>query len=111
LAAQRKVALPRDPFFISTNMIPRDRRIERPPSKISALIFIMLGIFALFVAGFVVAVPGTFFGVNEYARIGFSAVIGLYGAFRVFSGITAIRKASEAEGKVHLNGKTPLRYK
>jgi hypothetical protein len=92
-------------------MIPRDRQGQRPPSKISGLIFIMLGIFALFIAGFVVAVPGTFFGINPYARIGFSAVIALYGAFRVFSGISAIRKAAEAEGKIQLNGKTPLRYK
>jgi hypothetical protein len=92
-------------------MIPRDRQGQRPPSKISGLIFIMLGIFALFIAGFVVAVPGTFFGINQYARIGFAAVIGLYGAFRVFSGISAIRKNAEAEGKIQLNGKTPLRYK
>ena len=92
-------------------MIPRDRRIERPPSKVSGLIFIMLGMFALFIAGFVALVPGSFFGINPYARIGFSAVIALYGAFRVFSGITAIRKAAEAEGKFHLNGKTPIRNK
>jgi hypothetical protein len=92
-------------------MLLRDRQRERPPSKVSGLIFIMLGIFALFVAGFVVAVPGTFFGVDQYARIGFAAVIGLYGSFRVFSGIAAIRKAAAAEGKFHLNGKTPIRDK
>ena len=92
-------------------MIPRERRIERPPSKISGLIFIMLGMFALFIAGFVSLVPGSFFGINQYARIGFAAVIALYGAFRVFSGITAVRKAAQAEGTFHLNGKTPVRDK
>ena len=92
-------------------MIQREKRIERPPSKISGLIFIMLGMFALFIAGFVAIVPGSFFGINQYARIGFAAVIGLYGAFRVFSGISAIRKAAAAEGTFHLNGKTPIRDK
>jgi hypothetical protein len=92
-------------------MLLRDRQRERPPSKASGLIFILLGIFALFIAGFVIAVPGTFFGINPYMRIGFAAVIGFYGAFRVFSGIDAIRKAAAAEGKFHLNGKTPIRDK
>lgn len=92
-------------------MIPRDTRGQRPPSKISGLIFILFGIFALFIAGFVVAVPGSFFGVDPNMRIGFSLVIGLYGAFRVFTGISTVRKAAQAEGKFHLNGKTPVRDK
>ncbi len=88
-------------------MVPRETRRERPPSRISGLVYILLGMFALFISGFVVLVPGSFFGVDPNMRIGFALVIGIYGGFRVFTGITAIQKAAEAEGKFKLNGQAP----
>ncbi|MDP4199871.1 MAG: hypothetical protein Q8922_11910 [Bacteroidota bacterium] len=87
-------------------MLQRDKIRERPPSRISGLVYILLGMFALFISGFVALVPGSFFGVNPMARVGFAVVIGLYGGFRIFTGIAAIRKAAEAEGKYNLNGKS-----
>jgi hypothetical protein len=69
----------------------------------------LLGVFALFFAGFVLVVPGAFFGVDPKIRIFFGVMIAVYGAFRVFSGISAIRKAAEAEAqagsKLPLNGR------
>lgn len=87
-------------------MLPRHELPPPAPSKVSGLLSIMLGILWLFVAGFVVVVPGAFFGIPQIARIGFGVVVGIFGAYRVFSGISTIHKADEAERALRLNGKS-----
>ncbi len=91
---------------------PRRRdRIERPPSKIVGLIYLGVGFFALCFAAFVLLVEGYLGPITNF-RIGFGSVIALYGVFRLYTGISTIRKANQYKSKVTLAGspvsKSPL---
>jgi uncharacterized membrane protein len=78
-------------------MLPANSRrsIERPPSRIAGAVYIVIGIFALFVAAFVLFYEGGFGPVTNF-RMGFGIVIALYGAFRIYTGISMLRRAARA---------------
>ena len=65
---------------------------RRGPSKISGLIYILLGMFALFISGFGIIAPTSFFGMQKEFRIGFSIIVGIYGAWRVMAGLSILRQ-------------------
>ncbi len=81
----------------------RRRTIERPPSRVAGVIYVAIGIFALGVAAFVMFFEGTLGAVTNF-RTGFGIVIALYGAFRIFTGISMIRRAGKWKAPVVLNG-------
>lgn len=82
---------------------PRRSPIERPPSRIAGVVYIVIGIFALFVAAFVLLYQGALGAVTNF-RIGFGTVIALYGLFRIYTGISMIRKANAMNSAVVLHG-------
>ncbi len=82
---------------------PRRLPIERPPSKIAGAVYSIIGIFALFVAAFVLLYRGMLGPVTSF-RTGFSIVIALYGLFRIYTGIVMIYKANAATRLVRLSG-------
>jgi hypothetical protein len=81
----------------------QERLAKKPASKIAGIIYILLGVFALFVAAFVVFMRGVLGEVTSF-RIGFGIVIALYAIFRIITGIITFRKASKGESIV-LDGK------
>ena len=84
-------------------LTPSQRRtIERPPSKIAGAVYVIIGIFALFVAAFVLFYKGILGAVTNF-RTGFGIVIALYGVFRIYTGITMIRKANAANRSLSLD--------
>ena len=83
-------------------MLSSRRSIERPPSKIAGGVYIIIGIFALFIAAFVWLYKGVFAGLNN-VRIGFSAVIAAYGFFRIYTGISMIRRANAMSRSIPLD--------
>jgi hypothetical protein len=88
------------------------RPIERPPSKIAGVVYIIIGIFALFIAAFVLFYEGGLGPVTNF-RTGFGIIIALYGVFRIYTGISMFRKAGRMKNSVPLNGhgiepKTPV---
>ncbi|GEM_PF-2231833 len=83
---------------------PRQRdRIERPPSKVVGLIYLVVGFFAMCFAAFVLLVQGYLGPITNF-RIGFGAVIALYGLFRIYTGISTIRKANQYKSKITIAG-------
>ena len=86
-------------------MLPLDPSHRRRPTKVAGLIYILLGIFGLFVAGFVMVVSSRF-GDNQQFWLIFGAVIALYGIFRIFTGVNTLKKANALESTINLNGKS-----
>ncbi|HEY3874837.1 MAG TPA: hypothetical protein VGM92_05140 [Candidatus Kapabacteria bacterium] len=82
----------------------RRRPIERPPSKIAGLVYLLIGVFALVVAALVLFYEGTFTGPVTNFRTGFGIVIALYGVFRLFTGVSMIRKAGGLKGSFTFPG-------
>ncbi|HET6400999.1 MAG TPA: hypothetical protein VFH95_06320 [Candidatus Kapabacteria bacterium] len=84
-------------------MLSRRPPIERPPSKIAGAVYAIIGFFALCVAAFVLLYQGVLGPVTNF-RTGFGIVIALYGLFRIYTGITMIRKANRMKGSLQLDG-------
>jgi succinate-acetate transporter protein len=82
----------------------QERLAQKPASKIAGVIYMMLGVFALFVAAFVVSMQGAVFGEVTSFRIGVAIVIALYGLFRIITGFITFRKANKG-ASITLNGK------
>ena len=78
------------------------RSIERAPSKIAGAVYIIIGIFALLVSAFVLVYKGALGAVTNF-RIGFGIVIALYGVFRIYTGITMIRRANKMNRSMPLD--------
>lgn len=81
----------------------RRHPIERPPSKIAGAVYIVIGFFALLVAIFFYFYQGDL-GALTNIRVGFALVIALYGLFRIYTGISMIRRANKMGRTVTLNG-------
>ena len=91
-------------FHNAMRLTTHERLSQKPASRVAGLIYTALGVFALFVAAFVLTVQGALGAVTPF-RVGFGIVIALYGLFRIITGITTFRKASK--GVVTLNSSTP----
>lgn len=89
-------------------MQPRRTPIERPPSKIAGIVYVAIGFMALVMATFIMFYRGTLVGPSSNIWKGFSAVMALYGVFRIFSGISMVRKANKMNNSVILNGHDSL---
>ncbi len=81
------------------------RPIERPPNKIAGMVYIVIGIIALGTAAFVLFYQGTVVGPITNLRTGVGIVIVVYAVFRIFTGISTIRRANKLNNSVTLNGK------
>lgn len=84
-------------------MTSRRQPIERPPSRVAGVVYIIIGFFALLIAAFILLYQGNL-GAITNIRIGFGAVIAAYGLFRIFTGITILRRANAMKNSVPLNG-------
>ena len=86
-------------------MLPSTKRRTKddPPSKIAGFLYVWIGIVALFLAAFVELVEGKLGPVSNF-RIGLGVVIALWGLYRIFTGITMVRKAIRASKMVTLPG-------
>ena len=86
-------------------MLPQTKRrnIEATPSKIGGIIYIWIGIVAIILAGFVEFVEGKFGPITNF-RISLGIVIALWGLYRIYTGISTIRKVSRANQSVILPG-------
>lgn len=82
----------------------RRQPIERPPSRIAGAVYIVIGFFALLVAVFFYFYQGDL-GALTHIRVGFSLVIALYGLFRIYTGISMIRRANKMSRSVIVEGK------
>ena len=80
----------------------RRQPIERPPSKIAGAVYLVIGIFALFVAAFVLLYKGILGAATNF-RTGFGIVIALYGVFRIYTGVSMIRKANAMSRSIPLD--------
>jgi hypothetical protein len=80
----------------------QERLAQKPASKIAGVIYIMLGVFALFVAAFVALMQGVLGEITSF-RLGLGIVIALYGVFRIITGIITFRKAGK--GNILFDGK------
>ena len=88
-------------------MLPLDPSGRRQPTKVAGTVYILLGIFGLFIAGFVMVLSSRF-GDNQQFWMVFGVVIALYGAFRIFTGWTTLKKATALEQAAHLNGESTV---
>ena len=88
-------------------MLPPDSSGRRQSTKVAGFVYILLGIFGFFVAGIVMVVSSRF-GDNQQFWIVFGVVIALYGAFRIFTGWTTLKKATTLEQAAHLNGESTV---
>ncbi len=71
------------------------------------MVYIVIGIFASFASAFVLLYQGNL-GIITNIRFGFGAVIAAYGLFRIYTGISMIRKANRfvsLEGKQDVQGR------
>jgi hypothetical protein len=86
-------------------MLPQTKRrnLEPAPSKIGGIIYIWIGFVALILAGFVEFVEGKFGPVTNF-RISLGIVIALWGLYRIYTGISTIRKVSRENQSVILPG-------
>jgi hypothetical protein len=81
------------------------RPIERPPNKIAGMVYIVIGFIALCTAAFVLFYQGTVVGPITNLRTGVGIVIIVYGVFRIFTGISTIRRANKLNTPVVTSGK------
>ncbi len=88
-------------------MIARDPSGKTKPSKIAGLVYVLFGVFALFVGMFVLIVGSTLGGLSTQVRYIFSGVLLAYGIFRIVSGFSTIRKADAHSRSITLRGNDP----
>ncbi len=74
---------------------PTRRATERPPNKIAGIVYILIGAMAIAVSGFVLGYQQTVVGPTSDTWVGFGIVIALYGAFRILTGVTIVRRAAK----------------
>jgi hypothetical protein len=86
-------------------MLPFGPSHRRQPTKVMGLVYVLLGIFGLFIAGFVM-VASTRFGDNKQFLLIFGTVIALYGVFRIYTGVSIMKKAAALENAANLDGKS-----
>ncbi len=79
--------------------------IERAPNKIAGVVYILIGFMALGVAAFVYFYRGTVSDPTSNIWVGFCIVISLYGLFRIYTGISAIRRANKMRDAIDLSGR------
>ena len=82
------------------------RHIERPPNKIAGIVYVLIGFMALGTCAFVLLYQDTVAGPSSNTWIGFGIVIALYGVFRIYTGISTIRRAAKMNNSVTLNGES-----
>jgi hypothetical protein len=82
------------------------RNIERPPNKIAGIVYVLIGFMALGVSAFVLLYQDTVTGPTSNTWIGFGIVIAVYGMFRIYTGISIIRRASKMKDTVILNAES-----
>ncbi len=82
------------------------RKIERPPNKIAAIVYLLIGFMALGVAAFVLLYQKSVAGPTSNAWIGFGIVIALYGVFRIYTGVSTLRKAANMNNSHPMNGQS-----
>jgi hypothetical protein len=82
------------------------RRIERPPNKIAAIVYLLIGFMALGVAAFVLMYQKTVVAPTSNAWTGFGIVIALYGVFRIYTGVSTLRKAAKINNSIPMNGQS-----
>ena len=88
-------------------MLTSTRRRDQPPAppnKIAGFVYLFLGVFAITVSAAIFAIPQSFYGATNY-KMFFGAATGAWGLFRIYTGIKTIRKASEYDKSIILNGK------
>ncbi len=66
----------------------------------------LIGFMALGVSAFVLLYQKTVDGPTSNTWIGFGIVIALYGAFRIFTGVSTIRRAAKMNSSIILNGQS-----
>ncbi len=81
---------------------------EGPPSKIAGVVYILIGIMALGVAAFVLFYQGSLTGPPSTFRTGFGVIIALYGAFRIVTGISTVRKADAVKDVSAISGRSTI---
>jgi hypothetical protein len=79
--------------------------IEGPPNKIVGVVYFLVGIVALCVAAFVLFYQGSLTGPPSTFRTGFGIIIALYGAFRIVTGISTVRKADAVKNPSVISGR------
>ena len=82
------------------------RHIERPPNKIAGIVYVLIGFMALSISAFVLLYQDTVAGPTSNTWIGFGIVIAVYGLFRIYTGISTIRKAGKIKDAIILNGES-----
>ena len=87
-------------------MVQPNRRqpIERSPSKIAGIVYILVGFMALCIAAFVIFYRGVAASPTSNVWMGFGIVVALYGVFRIFTGLSMIKRAGGWKSPVMLNG-------
>lgn len=78
----------------------------RPPNKIAAIVYLLIGFMALGVAVFVLVYQKTVAAPISNGWMGFGIVIALYGAFRIYTGVSTLRKAAKLNSSITLNGQS-----
>jgi hypothetical protein len=82
------------------------RHIERPPNKIAGIVYILIGFMALGTCAFVLLYQNTVAGPSSNTWVGFGIVIAVYGLFRIYTGISTIRRANKLNDTIHMNGES-----
>ncbi len=66
----------------------------------------LIGFMALGISAFVLLYQNTVNGPTSNTWVGFGIVIALYGVFRIFTGVTTIRRAGKMNSSISLNGQS-----
>ena len=82
------------------------RHIERPPNNIAGIVYVLIGFMTLSISAFVLLYQDTVAGPTSNTWIGFGIVIAVYGLFRIYTGISTIRKAGKIKDAIILNGES-----
>jgi hypothetical protein len=82
------------------------RQTERPPNKIAGIVYLLIGFMALGISAFVLLYQKTVAGPSSNTWVGFGIVIALYGLFRIYTGVSILRKAAKLNSSITLNGQS-----
>jgi protein-S-isoprenylcysteine O-methyltransferase Ste14 len=84
------------------------QRTQRPPNKIAGIVYVLIGFMALGVSAFVLLYQKTVDGPTSNTWFGFGIVIALYGLFRVYTGVSTIRRAAKWNDSINPNSESEL---
>jgi hypothetical protein len=82
----------------------RRNSTQRPPNKIAGIVYLLIGFMALGISAFVLLYQKTVDGPISNTWVGFGIVIALYGMFRIYTGVSTIRRAAKWNDSIILNG-------